>query len=263
MSSAPQLPLLVFSDLDGTLIDHETYSAAAAAPALDMLREKGCGLILASSKTGAEIAQIREDLGWSEWPAIVENGAGVLPAGDGATQDRSVYYRLLVHLNAVPIDLRHHFRGFGDMTRAELARITGLDADAADRAKERAFSEPGIWSGSAEERAQFLAILAEQGITAREGGRFLTLSFGHTKAEQMAALVDRFAPRRTVALGDAPNDTEMLEAADTGIIVLNPNREPLPELAGEKSGQITRTKEAGPKGWNAAMLHLLASLPND
>ena len=263
MSSVPPLPLLVFSDLDGTLIDHETYGAAAASPALDMLRKKGCGLILASSKTGAEIAQIREDLGWSEWPAIVENGAGLLPAGSGATRDRSAYYSLLSHLNAMPIELRHHFRGFCDMTIGELVRITGLDPKAAERAQERAFSEPGIWSGTADERDQFLEALAAHGIAAREGGRFLTLSFGDTKAGQMAELISRFAPRHTVALGDAPNDREMLETADTGIIVLNPHRDPLPKLAGEETGQIRRTTDAGPKGWNTAMLDLLSSLDFD
>lgn len=263
MSSAPQLPLLVFSDLDGTLIDHETYSAEAAFPALRRLREKGCGLILASSKTGAEIEHIRAELGWSDWPAIVENGAGLLPAGAAAADDRADYHALRSHLKAVPMLLRQHFRGFGDMTVDELARVTGLDPRAAERAKTRAFSEPGIWSGRDEEREQFLGTLAGTGITAREGGRFLTLSFGQTKAHQMAALVKHYRPARTVALGDAPNDTEMLQAADQGIIVLNPHRAALPRLPGEDTGKIMRTTETGPQGWNTVMLDHLASLNID
>ena len=43
--------LLVITDLDGTLLDHATYSWAAATPALDLLRTSEAGLILASSKT--------------------------------------------------------------------------------------------------------------------------------------------------------------------------------------------------------------------
>lgn len=263
MSNTRSPFLLVFSDLDGTLIDHDTYCAKAAEPALEKLRDNDCGLILASSKTGPEIARIRDDLGWSDWPAIVENGAGVLPPGAGGAHDSTEYVRLRDHLDALPIILRHQFRGFGDMTTAELSRITGLDQEAAMLAKMRAFSEPGLWSGTAQQRRDFLSGLAENGITAREGGRFLTLSFGQTKACRMAEMIERYSPRRTVALGDAPNDIEMIEAADTGIIVLNPNRAPLPHLPGEDTGQIRRTAATGPQGWNGAVLELLASLDLD
>ena len=88
----------------------------------------------------------------------------------------------------------------------------------------------------------------------------MTLSFGATKADQMAAILSRFMPRHSVALGDAPNDTEMLEAAEFGIIVANPHRAPLPPLAGEENGQILRTSEAGPAGWNGAIMALLDRL---
>ena len=89
---------------------------------------------------------------------------------------------------------------------------------------------------------------------------FLTLSFGKTKADQMAVVISRLKPRYTVALGDAPNDVEMLEAADAGIIIANPHRPPLPLLKGETVGRITRTTHAGPKGWNEAMIAHLDQL---
>lgn len=254
------LPLLVFTDLDGTLIDHQTYSAEAAATALAQLRACGAGLIMASSKTGPEIAQIRRDLGWSDWPAIVENGSGLLAAGAGTSENTPSYDALRERLNALPATLRVHFRGFGDMSVDDLAKVTGLTARSALLAKERAFSEPGIWTGTKDQLAAFLDHLSDTGISAREGGRFLTLSFGQTKADQMAGLIDTYAPLHTVALGDAPNDVEMLQAADTGIIVANPHRTPLPPLDGEPQGRIRRTTQPGPEGWNAAILALLQSL---
>jgi hypothetical protein len=73
--------LIVFSDLDGTLLDHETYSWQPAAPALDALKQRGIPLILASSKTAAEIAGLRAEMGFADCPAIVENGAGMLSRG--------------------------------------------------------------------------------------------------------------------------------------------------------------------------------------
>jgi mannosyl-3-phosphoglycerate phosphatase len=264
MSSVPLFPILVFSDLDGTLIDHVHYKADAAKPALDALRACGGGLIMASSKTGPEIARIRDALGWSDWPAIVENGAGVLAAQSPDDQlqkaDTSQYDAVRDVLAKTPKDLRQYFRGFADMTVSEVAQITGLDADAAGLACQRAFSEPGIWLGDDDQRHEFLAYLTGHGVAAREGGRFLTLSFGQTKADRMAALIAQFKPEHTVALGDAPNDIEMLETADFGVIVANPHRAALPALKGENQGLIMRTTLPGPHGWNLAVLALLSKL---
>jgi mannosyl-3-phosphoglycerate phosphatase len=68
--------LIVFTDLDGSLLDGTTYSYKAAIPALTALREQGIPLVLASSKTRAEMEPIRERLDLHN-PFIVENGGAV------------------------------------------------------------------------------------------------------------------------------------------------------------------------------------------
>ncbi|WP_342077784.1 HAD-IIB family hydrolase [Yoonia sp. SS1-5] len=252
-------PLLVFSDLDGTLLDHDTYDWSAARPALQALSDCGAGVILASSKTAAEIGVLQADMGLGDWPAIVENGAGLLSAmSDNAGS--SPYDEIRAVLDKLPDDLRAGFRGFGDMSVAEVQDITGLAAAAAAQAKDRRHSEPGLWTGDTTAHSRFLKTLAAHDIQGREGGRFLTLSFGKTKADQMAAVIAQYKPHRTIALGDAPNDIEMLETADIGIVVANPHRPPLPPLRGEAEGRIRRTIETGPRGWNTAMRGLLAEL---
>ena len=55
-------PLVVFSDLDGTLLDHDTYAWDAAKPALTRLALLGCPVILTSSKTAAEITVLQADM---------------------------------------------------------------------------------------------------------------------------------------------------------------------------------------------------------
>ncbi|MEL6640932.1 MAG: HAD-IIB family hydrolase [Pseudomonadota bacterium] len=252
MEQAP--PLLVFSDLDGTLLDHDTYDWASAKPALRKLSEIGAAVVLASSKTAAEMQVIRDQMGLSQWPAIVENGAGLL-GNEDATDDYTTLRRKLEKTT-----YRQFFTGFGEMSPAQVAEVTGLSLADATLAKRRQFSEPGLWSGSAGQKAMFLADLAAQGISAREGGRFLTLSFGQTKAHQMGEIIARYLPLHTLALGDAPNDVEMLQTADHGVIIANPHRDPLPLLPEEATGSITRTTDPGPVGWNTAVLAHLNTL---
>ncbi len=252
--------LLVFTDLDGTLIDHDTYGFSPALPALEALKNISAGLVLASSKTAPEISSLRQEVGCENWPAIVENGAGLLPPNVTECADALEYQTVRSALDALPKDLRAHFLGFGDVSAQGVVDMTGLSIDAAALAQDRSFSEPGLWSGTPTEKEAFLEELAKKGISAQQGGRFLTLSLGHNKVDQMRSLIDTHKPRHTIALGDAPNDIAMLEYADTGIVIANPARAPLPHLKTEPEGRIIRTKEAGPTGWNSAVLDTLNTL---
>ncbi|WP_323020137.1 HAD-IIB family hydrolase [Pararhodobacter sp.] len=242
--------LIVFTDLDGTLLDHQTYDAQPARPMLERLAARDVPVILASSKTAAEIAVWQHDLGLTRWPAIVENGAAL---AEGAFDD-SAYRRIRAELAR----LSAPFRGFGDMTLAEVAALTGLTPEAAALAQTRAHSEPGLWQGTEAALPAFLDTLKTRGITARRGGRFLTLSFGGTKAGRMTELATRFGADTAIALGDAPNDAEMLAAADWAVIVRNdhgPGVAPLPDETG-----VIRTRAPGPEGWREGMAAVLDRL---
>lgn len=246
-------PVLVFSDLDGTLLDHASYSWAAATDALTHLRGLGAGVVLATSKTAAEVAPLREAIGFADWPAIVENGGGLLWPEDPPDQTGPVYQRLRARLHSLPAG----FVGFGDMSVSEICDRTGLPEEEAKRAKSRRFSEPGIWTGPDGTLDAFVAAAKAAGLAVQRGGRFLSLSFGGTKADRMDDVIARYAPRCTIALGDAPNDIQMLDRADYGVIVANPAAAPLPRLPGEASGRIRRTARPGPMGWSDATFDIL------
>ncbi|MGK7755374.1 MULTISPECIES: HAD-IIB family hydrolase [unclassified Roseovarius] len=246
--------LLVFSDLDGTLLDHRTYAWQPAAQTLERLKLAGCGVILASSKTAAEIVPLRDAMGLGDWPAIVENGGGILEPGADGTEGAQTYRELRAAIARLP----QGFTGFGDMTPQDIADHTDLSPEAAAHAQARQFSEPGLWTGADADRDAFVAAAQDAGLTLQQGGRFLTLSFGGTKADRMAEVVDRYRPARTVALGDAPNDVAMLERADICVVVANSASPGVPPLAGEDdavstSRRILRTTAEGPTGWAEAV----------
>tara|TARA_R110002020_G_scaffold64495_3_gene171128 strand:- start:1249 stop:2085 length:837 start_codon:yes stop_codon:yes gene_type:complete len=260
--TAPGLDdLMIFTDLDGTLLDHATYSYAAALPALERLRQLGIPLILASSKTAAEISPLREALGFSHCEAIVENGSGILEAGCDAEGSGEHYRQILEILSDVPLALRSRYQGFSDWSADEVAARTGLSPDEARHAKLRRFSEPGLWLGDEAGRDAFVASMEARGLRVQQGGRFLTLSFGGSKAARMVDIAQRSSrdgrERFTVALGDAENDVAMIEQARLGVIIPNPAHKGIPLLEGEASGRIIRAQFPGPVGWNDVLTALL------
>jgi len=258
-SSNPAANVIVFTDLDGTLLDHTSYDYAPAHPTLDRLLRQDIPLVLASSKTAAEMVPLRRDLQFEHCPAICENGAGVVAARAAPDSNSQEYVKLREALDTVPGDLRACFEGFGDMSLARISEVTGLSPDNARLAAQRAFSEPGIWTGSDDAQDQFLSHLRAHGITARRGGRFLTLSFGGTKADQMHRICAELVRTTTIALGDAPNDFEMLNAADYAIVLPNAHGHPVRVTKNDMS-KVIHADQPGPTGWHASLGAVLTNL---
>jgi mannosyl-3-phosphoglycerate phosphatase len=265
--SAPDIRnLIVFSDLDGTLLDHGNYSHSAAAPALARLRHLAVPLILASSKTAAEIVPLRDELGFSDCEAIVENGSGILEGGVESDAIETSYQAIRQALERLPTNLRAQYEGFGDWSAKQVSDLTGLSIADAANARKRQFSEPGLWLGNEADKAMFLETVNAMGLIAQQGGRFLTLSFGGNKAERMMEIAARHSRQGMmpfmVALGDAGNDLAMIEQADLGVIIPNPAHSGIPPCEGEATGRIIRADAAGPEGWNQVIMSLLDRAEN-
>lgn len=251
---------IIFTDLDGTLLDHDTYSYTPAYQALEKLRKTKTPLILASSKTTAEVAPLRHELGFDDYPAIVENGAGILVPNSHSVSTLSDYEKIVEIINSAPANLRSKYIGFNDWSADEICDQTSLSLRAAKLAKQREYSEPGVWIGTPNEQILFQQYLSKNGLRAQQGGRFLTLSFGAGKVDKMNDIVGSLTSKgeyiTTVALGDAPNDIQMLEHADIGFVMTNKTNHNL--FTSKKPDHITYSTKAGPHGWNACVLSLFA-----
>lgn len=70
------MQIIIFTDLDGTLLDEDTYSFKKAITGLKRLKEKNIPLIFCTSKTRAEIEFYRKKL-HNNHPFISENGGGI------------------------------------------------------------------------------------------------------------------------------------------------------------------------------------------
>lgn len=247
---------LVFTDMDGTLLDHHTYSYDPAKPMLAHLRQANIPLILATSKTRSEVLIWQEKLGIDS-PFIVENGAGVFVREEGEVRPIGNYldYGAIRGLFA-PWREQYGVRGFGDMDVGEVVELTGLEGSSAKLAMRRDFSEPFICQR--ELSVAFLEEASDAGLKVLKGGRFYHLL--DERADKGSALMllknhyaDRYGSIQTFALGDSPNDFSMLEVADKAILIPHPDGTHEPCVI---SGLI-RASAPGPEGWNAALKKLL------
>jgi mannosyl-3-phosphoglycerate phosphatase len=67
---------ILFTDLDGTLLNGETYDYQAVLPALETLKQKGIPVIPVTSKTRAEVETLIQTVGITD-PFVVENGSAI------------------------------------------------------------------------------------------------------------------------------------------------------------------------------------------
>ncbi len=267
------MTLLIFTDLDGSLLDHEDYSVAGARPALARIRRLSIPLIFTTSKTRAEVEALQAELELAQ-PFIVENGGGLFfpPAFDElplVAAELCGRYRLLrfgVEYASLRRFLRKHgprfqVRGFGDMSELEIAERTGLSPGQAARAKNREFTEPFICAGDLE---QFRRLAARQGLAITRGGRFYHLMGGAQdkgRAVQAAIRAWRSAGRPVMAigLGDSENDEQLLANVEIPVQIPQPDG----SFAELVVSPLIRATAPGSRGWGAAIMALLDDWENE
>jgi len=261
--------MVVFTDLDGTLLDDKTYSFDAAREALDELRARAIPLILVSSKTRAEIEAIRLQL-HNDHPFIVENGGAIVipkgyfpfPLPDAISRSGydfvemgTPYDKLRVALKEIQQAIGKELRGYGDMSAEEIAERTGLSLEEARLSKKREYDEPFLADGLHE---GLVAAITTRGLCHTKGDRFHHLMGPHDKGRAVRYLIECYRRRTghdkgallSVALGNSANDLPMLEAVDRPILVQLPDGSFQPGIA---TPRLTRAPAPGPVGWNLAM----------
>ena len=274
--------LIVYTDLDGSLLDSTTYSYEAATPALTALREQGIPLVLVSSKTRAEMEPLRERLAHHD-PFIVENGGAVfVPHGLfdfplERMRTRSPYqvielglpYHMLREvLKEIEEAVETPLHGFGDLSIEAIMQVTGLPHADAILAKQREYDEPYLLQGPQALIEEVCRQIVTRGLRWTKGGRLFHLMGKNDKGQAASVLLRCYLRQQrmsgqterieTVGIGDSINDAALLAMVDYPILVQKPDGSYDPDI--HLPGMI-RAPGIGPVGWNEAMLELLAQVP--
>ncbi len=278
--------IIIFTDLDGTLLDHETYSYEAAKPALARVKETKTPIVSVTSKTKAENGAILKQMGlWGTAPFVVENGGAIyipkkyfsfdikkeLPDEKIIDVDEFIKIELgkpyeevrkVMKEAAEATDLE--VQGIGDMTAEEFQREVDFKTiEEAYRAKEREYQEGFKILNVPEEQiketqAKIKAEIEKRGYFMSVGGRFCQIMGSKSKIRAVEILTGLFKKEfgniHTIGLGDAQADIEFCQHCNEGYIVKNPKKAVGAEAVSEK---IYLIEEEGPAGWNQVVLRAL------
>jgi mannosyl-3-phosphoglycerate phosphatase len=261
--------LIIFTDLDETLLERHTYSYEKAEPALALIKEKDIPLVIVSSKTMSEIEHYRSKL-QNQHPFIAENG-GVIFVPEGYfvnylslnPEQRNVYEVITLgtpyeRLRQVMAELQaegFNALGFGDMTTEEISGLTDLSPEEATLAIQRSFDEPFTCRGCDIEALR--NAIRQKGLNLTQG-RLFHLIGDNDKGKAVEVLKGLYRAKlgdiSTAALGDSPTDIPMLKSVDFPIVVQKDDGTYDPRL--DVSG-IVRAGGIGPEGWNSAVTEIL------
>ncbi|MBJ7220802.1 MULTISPECIES: mannosyl-3-phosphoglycerate phosphatase-related protein [unclassified Brenneria] len=261
--------LMIFSDLDGSLLDHDTYGWEPARPWLERLAQLAIPVIITTSKTAAEVEQLREALGLARFPYIAENGALIaLPADwrSHPSYPRKIfdadYPFICAQLNQLREKHAFRFKGFADMDCAEVAALTGLSARDAELARRREASEPIQWLDDSDALMRFRQRLTDCGLSLTQGGRFYhVMGIGVSKGIAANWIKKQYPYKgehhvTTIGLGDGPNDVSLLTAMDNAVVIKGKGNQ-LVDLPDNYAGRLYRTRSMGPAGWSEGLDHFL------
>lgn len=263
---------IIFSDLDGTLLDHNTYEYTDAQAALKFIIDKNIPLILTSSKTKVEMQGYQKKMGIEEFPFIVENGSAIYIKKNNLAinSDKETigeydcyclgktYSQIVEILNKISNDRNYNICGFHNTEKSEIIERTQLSSEAVTLAMNREYSVPLFYDDTAKEI--LMDEIEKYELQILYGGRFMHLLGKTDKGKAMnlvkSGYVNRFKSEtiETIGIGDTLNDVAMLINADYKILVKRYDGKYDTRV---QIDNLIYSPYIGPKGWNHSILKIL------
>jgi mannosyl-3-phosphoglycerate phosphatase len=274
---------LIFTALEGALIDPRTESFADAEEALDELDRRKIAYVLLTSRTREEIEPIRRKLGHNH-PFVTENGGGIFfPDGYFSLKIPGVvrtarylsiaqgrpYAEVCEALDDISEECAVGVAGFHHMSLREIADNTGLRPRNAELARAREFDEPFYFTSADEKSiARFVETAGARGFDTRQGETFWRLSSKCDPARAVRTLAGLFREAThiklsLVGIGAGKEDLPWLRAVNHAIVLPNSQTNVTPTDSGPatqnpaSAGSIAVADAPGPAGWNRTILDII------
>ena len=263
---------IIFSDLDGTLLDYHTYSFDDAIPAIKLVKKLNIPIILVSSKTRLELVYFQEQLDLKELPFVIENGAAIFTsisyfktrANGEQIEDLycyrfgKTYLEIKKILQKISHDYNYNIKGYHNATPGEISERTLLEGKLLIRSLSREFSVPLFYDSKAEEILK--SEISKYNLQILYGGRFMHLLSKIDKGDALNFIMQGYRRKfknknlKSIALGDSLNDFTMLARSDIPVLVK--------KFDGtyETRGSLKNahyTQQIGPRGWNQFIIEFL------
>ena len=267
---------VVFSALEGTLLNVGSRSLAPAADAVEELAARGVPLILCTAYTRAEIEPLRRKIGHS-YPFITESGGGLfIPDGyfsqklEGAARAGRYFCvpfgrsqtEAAAAIEEIATEAGADVVLYSQMSVREIAANTGQPVREAELSRQRDFSERFFFAGGTEATvSRFSSIAAERGWQSASEGAFWELRSGNDVRRAVRYLMQTYRDAlrsrlSSVGVGSRDQDVELLCAVDLPIV--------LPKRKGESEAVLMArlshpfaAASPGPEGWSEAVLSVL------
>lgn len=261
---------ILFTDLDGSLLDLKSYSYFKSEAAVNRLKQARVPIVFCSSKTRCEQLFYQDALGLQH-PFITENGSAIfiprryfkrkIPYHTFITDEFEVISLgknvadIRAFLETYRNEFEQKFTCFADIPPEEVSMLTGLDVRSAKRAMLRDYSET-ILSGSVSR--VFYNALELEGLRSIKGSKFETIVGAKVnKGVAVQILIDlyerEFDQIRTFGIGDSINDIEMLKVVDDAYLVQRPDD----TWSAVEMAELKKMIGVGPEGWSkvAEIIH--------
>ena len=266
---------VIFTDLDGTLLDKTTFKPGRANQTLKLCHECNIPVVFVSAKTRAEMEVQRRDLNNTS-PFVSENGGGLYIPKDSfdipLELESCDNYRCF-RSNTTIVDLRKTLKdiakrlgirvlSFGEMSLRQVMEITGLSRSGAVLAQMREFDEPfQIIDESPKKVRSIIAAINNNGYRYTEGGILHHIMGDFDKGDTLLILkklYQKVNPEvKFIGLGDAFNDMPMLKIVDSPFLVRHPDgsHEDFPDI-----DNLIVTDGIGPEGFAEAVEGIISKL---
>ena len=224
--------VLIFTDLDGSLLDRDTFKFDKILNYIKDLISKGIFIIPNSSKTKKEIESFNKELN-EDLPFIVENGAAIYNLNlintsfpEKISLSREINEILDIFNNKISKKYKSKCKFIKNLKSDTQLKIFGLPKEKIKLAINREYTIPLLFDGSKADKLNFIKSVNDAGLSLHEGGRVINLCDKVSKSQAMKNVIKIFKKISKekliiVGVGDNFNDLDMLKNSDIPCLVFN------------------------------------------